>query len=530
MQDGRKIAILVDGMSTTRWQAEAIRRLGPGVQLIVYNCTNEHPRRRQLRHYPYYLVNLLALRTWLTRQTPLEHAVPFERVDFEAIADGNWQRLPGSLIDRIKADRPDAILKFGLGLLKVPDDLEVPILSYHHGDPRKFRGRPAGFYELLNDEDVVGQIIQVLSNRLDSGRVVAYAETPVLRSSYRATMLRSYAVSPLLLDQALTAIADGTSVDIAPAGPAYRLPSAGTVVRFAARRLTAKIKRLIYGGLVEKHWNVARTPLAFAGASTFQEFPGPSDWSVLPCPSAYQFIADPFAAPDGGILVEGLRSSTGLGEILHLTAEGLDSTTLLRGKGHFSYPGAIRYGDKDYICPEVCQWSFPELVELSDDRIVSTVPLKMVRPVRLVDPTLFTHQGFIYLFANNYAESDTVLRLWFTHSFDEPFQEHPCSPILISPKGGRMAGLLIDDGGLHRVGQDGSRDYGDGVHLFRVDDLSPATYRETKVGSLRFTAFRGPHTINFRSGQVLFDFYTERFTPLAGVRRLRNRMSSRRPA
>ena len=73
----------------------------------------------------------------------------------------------------------DAIVKFGLGLLRVPDRtvLPIPILSFHHGDPGAYRGRPAGFWELIEGASFVGQVVQILRNRLDAGRVVAFAGT-----------------------------------------------------------------------------------------------------------------------------------------------------------------------------------------------------------------------------------------------------------------------------------------------------------------------------------------------------------------
>ena len=38
-----------------------------------------------------------------------------------------------------------------MNLFKINKKLiNLPILSFHHGDPSKYRGRPAGFYEILN--------------------------------------------------------------------------------------------------------------------------------------------------------------------------------------------------------------------------------------------------------------------------------------------------------------------------------------------------------------------------------------------
>ena len=522
-----RIGLLVDGLSITRWQAESLRRIGDDVELIVYNCTNAPPSPRRLRHYPYYLLNLVSLRTALTRQGAFSKDLRFsERIDFECRREGHWQSLPDALIERINADRVEAIVKFGLGLLRVPDGLAVPILSYHHGDPRRYRGRPAGFYEMLNDEPVVGQVIQILSNELDAGQAVAFAETPVHRHSYRATMREAYSVSPLLLSEALKSVGDRGPLNIVAGGRVTRLPSGWTVLRFAAQRLAAKLRRLAYGAFMEKEWRVAQAPLRFQEPPFLGQFPPQPDWQVVVIPEGFRFLADPFPHPTGeGILAEALRSSTGLGEILQIGPGGC--RTLLGGPGHHSYPATVTAREGCFLVPEICQWSAPTLFSLDGAGARPLGPLRMPGPIRLVDPTLFEHQGTIFLFANDYSEGDFVLRLWWAETIMDVFHEHPASPLLISPRGGRMGGLVIRQHGLYRVGQDSSGGYGSGIRLFRISELDRGAYRETMVDELSFAGVHGPHTLNFAGGNVLFDFYRHRFAPLAGFRRLRNRLASR---
>jgi hypothetical protein len=522
-----RVGLLVDRMTVTRWQEEAIRRLGGGIELIVYNCTNPPPSPRRLRHYPYYLLNIVSLRGPLTRHTRLPGDIRIsQRVDFKCKIKGNWQSLPQALVDRMNADELSAIIKFGLGLLKVPEQLSAPILSYHHGDPRKFRGRPAGFYELLAGESVLGQVVQILSNQLDSGRVAAYAETPVRRHSYRATMREAYTASPLLLRQALRCVANRETLDFQPSGRAYRLPSLVTVLRFVGQRLTAMLQKLAYGCFIEKQWQVAEAAAGSEKQLSLQQFPPMASWRSARPPQGFRFLADPFPNPCGaGILVEALRSSTGLGEILQIDADR--ARPLLSSAGHFSYPSTLVTSSGCYLLPEVCQWSLPKLFCLEKDGARPTGPLNMRRPARLVDPTLFDRDGTVYLFANDYSEGDFILRLWFARTIDGPFEEHPASPVCISPLGGRMGGLLFEENGLYRFGQDGSDGYGNGIFLFRVLQLSRTSYRETMIDQLRFSEVRGPHTVNFAGDRVLFDFYRHRFAPLAGLRRLRNRTASR---
>lgn len=523
-----KIALLIDGRSIAKWQADAIEQLPAGHQILVFNCTNAKPGRRRLRHAAYYVLNLISLRTSQTRRVQLPAGIPVQSWnDFECRADGAWQSLPEDLIDRIVAEQPTLIIKFGMGLLRVPDPSRLPalILSYHHGDPRRFRGRPAGFYELLEGQQAIGQVIQILSNRLDAGKIVAFAETKVHRHSYRKTMGEAYGASPLLLPQALRAVAEGTTLPIDPQGMVYRLPATSTVLRFAMQRGLAKARRLAYGAFVEKVWQVAEAPVQQPATLQLDAFPAPESWRTVERPAGYRFLADPFPHPDGGILVEALRSS-GLGEILHISNRGC--RIVLGGKGHYSYPATLAVDGTRYLIPEVSEWSGPRIFGFDEGGVRDIGALELPGSPRLVDPTLFERNGMIYLFANVAAETSSVLRLWTAGSLFESFVEHPASPIRISPSGSRMGGSIIEtDGNLYRIGQDLRSGYGDGILLFRIDELSPDGFQESFVDELRFSDCHGPHTFNLTGHSILFDYYQERFSVTAGLRRLRSRLSSR---
>ena len=93
-----------------------------------------------------------------------------------------------------------------------------------------------------------------------------------------------------------------------------------------------------------------------------------------------------------------------------------------------------------------------------------------------------------------------------------------------------MGGNIVEqDGRLYRLGQDFTRDYGDGLILFEVGDLSVDSYSESLVSRIRFTDRKGPHTLNIRGNEIVFDWYRDRFAPLAGFRRLVAAFQRRRP-
>ena len=522
-----RIAILCNGRTLLSWQRRAVDLIAADHDLYLLVAQDPPAKRNPWRHGLYYLLNLASVRNRANRPVPFPGDMPIAgRFDFAAVQNGAWSSLPGDALDWIRANGIDATVKFGLNLLTVPgpDELAAPILSYHHGDPRSFRGRPAGFHELIQDEPFLGQVVQILSNRLDSGEVLAFAQSRVWPHSYRRTLVEAYSLSPALLPQALAALAGGRRLPIEPSGRNYRLPANATVMRLVARQSAALVRRLAYGLAVEKHWRVstvqAGTPAnplaAIASANAMR-----SEWRTLPIRPPHRFHADPFFH-GGAMLVEAMNSRTGKGELLRI--DDGEQRPIDGLAGHVSYPGGIEVDGRRYIVPESCDWSKPAIFAIEQDSAVRVADLD-IDEAAILDPTLLRHDGRVYLFGNRTGEGPSVLRLWSSNDLFSRFEPHPASPIRTSIRGGRMAGAIHRwPDGMFRLGQDFTNGYGDGIVAFRIEELTPAAYRETEAGAASFDGVEGPHTLDMRPGELLFDWYEERLSPLAGVRRLLNRI------
>lgn len=529
-----KLGVIVDNGHVTRWQLAALAHLDPA-NLILYNCTNTRAGKKSFRYAFYYLLSFFCSRIGIRQKVPIRGArLPIQsEATFSSVYEGAWQSLPSSILERIKDDKPDLIVKFGMGLLRVPpsSDLSCPILSYHHGDPEIFRGRPAGFHEMVQNAPVMGQIVQVLSNKLDAGAVVAFSETKIHRHSYRATLAEAYSHSPLILRIAVRNALAGAFLNKLPHGRNYRLPRNGAVAAFMARLLCRTTARLFYGAFIEKAWRVS---LCRAAPELVTNSPGaqlsePSKWRSVERPNGYRFLADPFFLPCGeGLLVEGLCSKSGKGHILQIPNSGR-SARLSEGAGHYSYPAwFVDDSGRRFIIPETAQWSSPTIFEIQENRFRETGRLDIPGNPHLLDPTIFAKDGRLYLFGNVATEGSNVLRLWSSDGIFQRFEEHPESPVRISPRGSRMGGQVVPCGAdLVRLGQDFTDSYGNGLFLFKIDHLDHDSYKETLLSELRLEGIKGPHTLNFQNGEAVFDWYRDRFSPLAGVRRLFARLSLR---
>ena len=527
-----RIGVIQDGARLARWQADALKTLSGETEFVIYSCETGAPAKRELRHSLYYLLNLLTIRNRQTRSVELPEGLRVvARRTFRAEREGAWQRLPAELLKFVDEDRPAVLIKFGMGLLRIPpvDRLDVPILSYHHGDAAQFRGRPAGFYELLLGKTTVGQIVQILSDKLDAGRIVAAAETKAVAHSYRSTLVEAYRHSPLLLPIAVRNAIEGIAWEPPEWGQVYRLPGNATVLRFVFQRLRNSITHLLYGLLREKRWKVATVPIP--GPLTVEllldRLADRAEWRPLATPIGYRFLADPFPHPESGWLVEAMNSTTSRGEIFRATENGLRR---ISGRaGHLSYPAPIALDRGFYVVPEMSDWSAASAYPLSENGLSDPFELRIPDRPRLLDPTPFRHGDAVFLFGNVTSEGASVLRLWVADTLDGEFAEHPASPILISPNGARMAGTpTMIDGRLIRVGQDLRGGYGDGIALFDVTRIDRNHYAERKVGEFKFAKVRGPHTLNLARGEMAFDYYDDAFSPLAGIRRIKEWRAARR--
>ena len=139
-----KLAVIVDNCRVQQFALDALDAIEGVDELSIFSCSNTHRRKRWVRHAAYYTLNLVTIRNRLTGMVSV--TAGRKRIaavtEFECRYDGAWQVLPPEVIAAMKEGGFDAVLKFGMGLLRVPasDELPIPILSYHHGDPDRYRG------------------------------------------------------------------------------------------------------------------------------------------------------------------------------------------------------------------------------------------------------------------------------------------------------------------------------------------------------------------------------------------------------
>lgn len=522
-----RAAIILDDLKITQWQKLALEEAADILDIkIILNCKNTKTKKNLSKNFLYYSLNTFTLKNKLTKKADYTYSNE-ETLSFQSIYKGNWQYIPDYVSKKIRDNKIDVIIKFGMNLLKVDDSLsEVPILSFHHGDPSKFRGRPAGFYELLRNEDKSGLIVQRITNELDAGHILAFAESKLTHYSYKKSAESFYQESQFLLRKALLNLEKNNVLKIKTGGKNYRLPSNSTVLKFSAILFKRRVEHLIYGAFFEKKWKVGT--VKFNLGLRNDNVINSSLVDNIPIKQEYSFYADPFFSSDGSkIRLEGLRNKSGLGDILEIDSKNLNNSKILLTGKHYSYPFSFLLDDEEQILPEVASHSPQYFFSLSGNKEDLTI-IKGLEKKRIVDATILNYDNTWYMFFGEKNSSSSRLNLWVADTIDGKFKEHPNNPICISPSSARMAGrILITEDGIFRFGQNNSRAYGAAITISEITKLNRDEYKEEVCGTIKMDKCYGPHTIdiNKEDGVILIDYYTDEFSKFASIRRVKNRLA-----
>lgn len=134
-------------------------------------------------------------------------------------------------IGQLQAMHIDTMVMLGgFGIVKEPLLSLAPngILSYHHGNMRKYRGQPVGFWELYNNEKEMGVTVQRLAAGIDKGTPIVEKPVAIEKNDTVATLCnRAIDSSTDMMHTALCRIqqADFRPATINHYGPIYTIPN-----------------------------------------------------------------------------------------------------------------------------------------------------------------------------------------------------------------------------------------------------------------------------------------------------------------
>lgn len=239
-------------------------------------------------------------------------------------------------------------------------------------------------------------------------------------------------------------------------------------------------------------------------------------------PPKDRFWADPFIWCQDGrrhVFFEEYPYDLGVGRIsvMELNEEGCPigpPLVVFTKPHHLSYPYLFLFEGDLYLVPEQKAARRVDIYRCvsypTEFRLVTT----LFEGVRMVDTTIFEHEGRWWLFCAMKGKSlrydQSLCAFYSEHPLNGPWTPHPLNPLVNDIRSGRPAGRVFRDkeGRLMRPSQDCWPHYGAGLNLFVIEELTIHSYREKRLWTLSGQdsgGLRGLHHMDIGGGLLVMD-------------------------
>lgn len=266
-----------------------------------------------------------------------------------------------------------------------------------------------------------------------------------------------------------------------------------------------------------------------AGKHNGAAYPQPQQLTPL-YPPADCFWADPFLWSKDGryfIFFEDFPYATwrGIISVIEIDEQGKqisEPRPVLEEAYHLSYPFLFEYDGQLYMMPEKCSQKRVDIYRCDDFPHRWSQVSTVIDNLKIVDSTLFEHDGKWWLFAAAKQGRVRINESLFAFYADSPLSNtwtpHPLNPLVRNLTCGRPAGRIYRNpqGQLLRPAQDCLRRYGYGVHLQEITQLTTTAYQEQTVWSgfapdINNT-WRAMHHLDHHKGMMVMD--AQRLLPM----------------
>ena len=292
------------------------------------------------------------------------------------------------------------------------------------------------------------------------------------------------------------------------------LPLLKAMARRLAARLLAPLRR---GAGPKKHWNIA-----LRGNDLPPDVGHFDLGAYTPLPvDPTTFYADPFVVERDGrtfLFAEAYPYATGKGVIVcaELDGEGQAGPfrTILERPWHLSYPFVFECRNETWLAPEGSTHGGVELYRATAFPWEWTFERRLLPQWSLVDPTIFDHEGRLWLLAGAATAGGSdwdELFAWHAPALEGPWTPHQLNPVKSDCRGARPGGRPLRIGGrLLRPAQRCERAYGEALAWLEIRTLTPDAFEEVEVATWRAEGQgqSGPHGADLGSRVRAVDFRT----------------------
>lgn len=467
----------------------------------------------------------------------------------------NHYSLDPETVATIKSLGLDFILYLGNATItgNVLDAARYGVWRFHHGDGQKYRAQPSCFWEMFNDENEIGGVLQRITDVAGTEVVLQRFSVSRDRHSWSSNINAIREASIPMVGCAIVDIVSGaldpqkksekgpSAVHALPGNPQPNgsLPTNLQMLRFFYLILRSMVGKVVKRVLFTHHWQIALCK------ASIDEILADGIRKILILESGgihSFFYADPFVLAESthstSLLVERYdwRARKGVLKKIDVstTAGNIEATAeypVLETSSHLSYPLVVRTDGKIFMIPESGKARCIALHEIDAAAVVLN-STTIIDNAELVDPTILYHGAKYWLFASNRKGE---LYIWHSTDLQAGWKPHAKQPVLVSPSLARGAGnIFVHDNQLIRPTQDCSQSYGKQVLLNRITALDERSFAQEVIATIPpvvdGVAYDGLHTFNGTDGNIFVDVRTLHLNPLKPlqfvVKAIRSRLGS----
>ncbi len=397
----------------------------------------------------------------------------------------------------------DVFIRCGFGILRggILAAAKYGVWSYHHGDNRKNRGGPPGYWESMEDWPETGSVLQILTEDLDNGKVlyrsfsctnnmsVADNRSNYYWKSLSFMMRKLYELHRIGGEKFIEKVKLDNRHPEIYSNRLYTQPSNYERAVLLTKNIVRKIKIKVNNKLFFDQWI-----LMFHLNPEFSS----SLWRYKKMiPPKEVFWADPHVILKDKtyyIFLEEYRYDI---EKAHISVIEMDEKgnygqpkVVLDKPYHLSYPFVIEYEGDYYMIPESSENGTIELYKCVEFPGKWEFEMNLMEDVNAVDATIFYHENkwwmLVNMIENEGASSSDELFLYSSKELlSSHWEPHISNPVVSDCKSARPAGnVFYKNGNLYRPSQNCSVRYGYGFNLCEIEQLNNEVYRENIVSRI----------------------------------------------
>jgi len=401
----------------------------------------------------------------------------------------------------------DIILRHEFNIIRgeILNASKYGIWSFHHGDNAVNRGGPAGFWEIILKDSVIGVTLQKLTPELDGGLIIDKA---FYNNSFsfvkNNTKILEHSVS-LLFKNIRAVERNELSLTKSPVyyNPLYRSPSVGVmfkyIFRFYPRLFSLALKDLLkrFLGVRYDCWTLFIGKGSIFDSTLFRLKP-------IKLPKG-EFWADPFLysyRDELYVFFENYSYKRGIGKIsCGKIKDGKikDVMDVLDLDYHLSYPFIFEEDNVIYMMPETHKNNRLEVYKCIEFPNKWELFSTAFEGESVADAIYFKDDSNQrWLFLNRGFNHDHMAELYIYKIDSLKFnniQEHHQNPVIIDCKIARNGGAIFKyDNKLIRPSQNNSNGiYGYGLNLNVIHKLSIEEYEEEQLIGIEPNFKKGLH-------------------------------------